>query len=154
MPPGSAAYVEAALVLALESAGASIKKGIDPVALPKACKNATELAGTAAAHRRDGVAVTRFLHWLDTEAQSGDVTEIDAALKGGNPTGQTGGANDASDANDANPTGPVAPEDEDVPCTRENRCDPNSKLNTEDLSQEEREEISANQAEQVRTIFS
>lgn len=65
----------------LERAGATILRQQDPVLLPKACKNATELAGTAAAHRRDGVAVTRFLHWLDTEAQSGDVTEIDAALK-------------------------------------------------------------------------
>lgn len=65
----------------LERVGATILRQQDPVLLPKACKNATELAGTAAAHRRDGVAVTRFLHWLDTEAQSGDVTEIDAALK-------------------------------------------------------------------------
>lgn len=65
----------------LDQAGATILRQQDPVLLPKACKNATELAGTAAAHRRDGVAVTRFLHWLDTEAQSGEVTEIDAALK-------------------------------------------------------------------------
>jgi Xaa-Pro aminopeptidase len=53
----------------------------DPVALPKACKNAAEIAGTTAAHARDGVALTRFLHWLDTEAQSGKVTEIDAVMK-------------------------------------------------------------------------
>ena len=65
----------------LESADAEIIREQDPVLLPKACKNATELAGTAAAHRRDGAAVTRFLHWLDTEAQSGTYTEIDAALK-------------------------------------------------------------------------
>ena len=65
----------------LESTGATILRDQDPVLLPKACKNATELAGTAAAHRRDGAAVTRFLHWLDTKAQSGAVTEIDAALK-------------------------------------------------------------------------
>lgn len=65
----------------LEAAGATILRAQDPVLLPKACKNATELAGTSAAHRRDGAAVTRFLHWLDTEAQSGDYTEIDAALK-------------------------------------------------------------------------
>jgi Xaa-Pro aminopeptidase len=65
----------------LEQAGANIVRQQDPVLLPKACKNATELAGTAAAHRRDGVAVTRFLHWLDTAAQSGEVTEIEAALK-------------------------------------------------------------------------
>jgi Xaa-Pro aminopeptidase len=65
----------------LESAGARILRQQDPVLLPKACKNATELSGTAAAHRRDGAAIVRFLHWLDTEAQSGTVTEIDAALK-------------------------------------------------------------------------
>lgn len=65
----------------LEAAGARIVRQADPVLLPKACKNAAELAGTVAAHQRDGVAVTRFLYWLDTVAQSGTVTEIDAALK-------------------------------------------------------------------------
>lgn len=65
----------------LEAAGANIVRQADPVMLPKACKNAAELAGTVAAHERDGVAVTRFLHWLDTAGQSGSVTEIDAALK-------------------------------------------------------------------------
>tara|TARA_R110000751_G_scaffold62790_12_gene130018 strand:- start:51845 stop:53656 length:1812 start_codon:yes stop_codon:yes gene_type:complete len=65
----------------LEAAGAKVLRQRDPVALPKACKNAAELAGTTAAHARDGVALTRFLHWLDTEAQSGKVTEIDAVMK-------------------------------------------------------------------------
>ncbi|MDJ0921614.1 MAG: aminopeptidase P family protein [Henriciella sp.] len=65
----------------LETAGAKIHRQLDPVMLPKARKNAAEIAGTAAAHRRDGVALTRFLHWLDTDAQSGEVTEIDAAIK-------------------------------------------------------------------------
>ncbi|MEL7042752.1 MAG: aminopeptidase P family protein [Pseudomonadota bacterium] len=65
----------------LEAAGATLLHQQDPVLLPKACKNAAELKGTVAAHRRDGAAVTRFLHWLDTDAQSGTVTEIDAALK-------------------------------------------------------------------------
>lgn len=65
----------------LEAAGANILRQQDPVLLPKACKNATEIGGTAAAHRRDGAAIVRFLHWLDTDAQSGKVTEIDAALK-------------------------------------------------------------------------
>ncbi len=66
---------------ALEDAGARILRQRDPVLLPKACKNSTEIAGTEAAHIRDGAALTRFLHWLDTDAQSGKVTEIDAALK-------------------------------------------------------------------------
>ncbi|MEM7493605.1 MAG: aminopeptidase P family N-terminal domain-containing protein, partial [Pseudomonadota bacterium] len=64
----------------LETAGAKILRQMDPVQIPKACKNAAELEGTANAHRRDGAAITRFLHWLDTEAQSGKVTEIDAAI--------------------------------------------------------------------------
>lgn len=66
---------------AVEAAGATILRQRDPVALPKACKNDAEIEGTARAHIRDGAALTRFLHWLDTEAQSGEVTEIDAALK-------------------------------------------------------------------------
>ncbi|MEO0550852.1 MAG: aminopeptidase P family protein [Pseudomonadota bacterium] len=65
----------------LEAAGANIHRQLDPVMLPKARKNAAELSGTAAAHQRDGVALTKFLHWLATDAQSGQVTEIDAAIK-------------------------------------------------------------------------
>ena len=65
----------------LENAGATIHRAQDPCALPKACKNAAEIKGTQTAHIRDGAALTRFLHWLDTEAQSGEVTEIDAVTK-------------------------------------------------------------------------
>jgi len=65
----------------LEEAGATVFPAPDPCALPKACKNEAELAGAAAAHIRDGAALTRFLHWLDTEAQSGEVTEIEAVTK-------------------------------------------------------------------------
>ncbi len=39
--------------------------------LMKAIKNDTEIAGTRAAHRRDGAAVTRFLAWFDREAPVG-----------------------------------------------------------------------------------
>ena len=46
---------------------------------PKACKNKAEIAGTTEAHRRDAVPLIKFLHWLDTEAQSGETDEIDAA---------------------------------------------------------------------------
>jgi Xaa-Pro aminopeptidase len=65
----------------LAAAGAKVLRQRDPVALPRACKNAAEIKGTTAAHVRDGVALTRFLHWLDTEAQSGEVTEIDTVMK-------------------------------------------------------------------------
>lgn len=65
----------------LEEAGATIHRELDPVMIPKAAKNDIEIAGSEAAHLRDGVAVTRFLHWLDTEAQSGNEDEITAAQK-------------------------------------------------------------------------
>ena len=53
-------------------------RGADPVALLKAVKNETEIAGTQSAHARDGVALARFLSWIDREAPSGQLTEIDA----------------------------------------------------------------------------
>ncbi|WP_245986655.1 aminopeptidase P family protein [Azospirillum thermophilum] len=63
----------------LHLAGARIERDTDPCALPKACKNAAELAGTRAAHARDGAALVRFLHWLSREAPKGGLTEIGAA---------------------------------------------------------------------------
>ncbi|CCG07639.1 aminopeptidase family protein P [Pararhodospirillum photometricum] len=63
----------------LEEAGAGLVVAEDPCLLPKACKNATELAGARAAHRRDGLAVTRFLHWLAETAPRGGLTEMAAA---------------------------------------------------------------------------
>ncbi len=54
---------------ALGEAGANVVRTIDPCALPKACKNKAEIQGAQRAHRRDGVALTRFLYWLATEAQ-------------------------------------------------------------------------------------
>jgi Xaa-Pro aminopeptidase len=50
----------------------------DPITLMKAVKNNAEIAGTRAAHLRDGAAMTRFLCWLDHEMPSGKLTEIDA----------------------------------------------------------------------------
>jgi len=63
----------------LVAAGAKLVRGDDPCALPKALKNAAELEGTKAAHRRDGGAVTRFLAWLDATAPGGAVDELSAA---------------------------------------------------------------------------
>ena len=62
----------------LTKAGAAVLRGEDPVQLPKACKNAVELAGCRAAHLRDGAALTRFLAWLAHEAPKGRLTEIAA----------------------------------------------------------------------------
>ncbi len=61
----------------LHLAGAKVERDSDPCALPKACKNAAELAGTRAAHTRDGAALVRFLHWFAGEAPKGDLTELD-----------------------------------------------------------------------------
>lgn len=74
-PAGAAAWIFDRLHLA----GAHVVRDADPCALPKACKNPTELDGTRAAHRRDGAAVVRFLKWLSEEAPTGRVTEIAAA---------------------------------------------------------------------------
>lgn len=62
----------------LAAAGATVSHGRDPCEIPKACKNDAELAGMRAAHTRDGVALTRFLAWLDREAPAGRVDELGA----------------------------------------------------------------------------
>jgi Xaa-Pro aminopeptidase len=67
-----------ALKRLIAGAGGKAMPGSDPVALLKAVKNATEIEGTRAAHRRDAVALARFLAWIDREAPSGALTEIDA----------------------------------------------------------------------------
>jgi len=64
----------------LEAAGAHIVRAVDPCQLPKACKNDVELAGTRAAHRRDGAALTRFLRWLDAEGAGSDELAASARL--------------------------------------------------------------------------
>jgi len=56
-------------------------RGMDPCAMPKACKNSVEIEGTKAAHRRDGAALTRFLHWAATEAQTGLPDEMEVVAK-------------------------------------------------------------------------
>ncbi len=66
-----------ALSRMIVEAGGKPVRGNDPVALLKAVKNATEIAGTRSAHERDGAALARFLFWLDREAPSGQLTEID-----------------------------------------------------------------------------
>jgi Xaa-Pro aminopeptidase len=67
-----------ALTRLISSAGGKVVRGADPTALLKAVKNETEIAGTRAAHRRDAIALARFLAWVDREAPSGNLTEIDA----------------------------------------------------------------------------
>jgi Xaa-Pro aminopeptidase len=55
-----------------------IAAAADPCLAPKALKNTAEIEGSRAAHLRHGAAVTRFLAWLDQQAPSGKVDEIEA----------------------------------------------------------------------------
>ena len=74
-----AATAPSRLVQTLEAAGGKAIGKADPITRMKAVKNAVELAGTRAAHIRDGAALSRFLAWFDAEAPKGRLTEIDAA---------------------------------------------------------------------------
>jgi Xaa-Pro aminopeptidase len=65
----------------LETAGAVVVRGMDPCTLPRACKNAVEIEGARQAHRRDGVALARFLHWVATEAQANPPDEKEAVTR-------------------------------------------------------------------------
>ena len=67
-----------ALSRLISDAGGKPVRGNDPITLLKAVKNLTEIAGTRTAHRRDAVALARFLAFIDQEAPRGTLTEIDA----------------------------------------------------------------------------
>jgi Xaa-Pro aminopeptidase len=66
-----------ALSRLIGGAGGKPVRGSDPVSLLKAVKNSTEIEGTRTAHRRDAVALAKFLAWIDRDAPSGALTEID-----------------------------------------------------------------------------
>ena len=59
--------------LVLQNAGASVVSKADPCLMPKAAKNAVEIAGMKACHIRDGVAMSKFLSWLDAEVVAGNL---------------------------------------------------------------------------------
>jgi len=71
----------AAIYQALDEGGARLLSRRDPAILPKAVKNAVEVAGHKAAQARDGAAVSRFLRWVETEAPKGELDEMIAADK-------------------------------------------------------------------------
>lgn len=56
--------------------GCTIVRDESPVALLKAVRNACETAGIRAAMQRDGVALTRFLRWLENAVPGGKETEL------------------------------------------------------------------------------
>ncbi|MFH0291063.1 aminopeptidase P family protein [Vibrio owensii] len=59
--------------LVLQNAGASVVSKADPCLMPKAAKNPVEIAGMKACHIRDGVAMSKFLSWLDAEVVAGNL---------------------------------------------------------------------------------
>ncbi|WP_315726702.1 MULTISPECIES: aminopeptidase P family protein [unclassified Bradyrhizobium] len=67
-----------ALTRLIQGASGKPVRGADPVSLLKSAKNGVEIEGTRRAHRRDAVALARFLAYIDREAPKGSLTEIDA----------------------------------------------------------------------------
>ncbi|EGQ9060085.1 M24 family metallopeptidase [Vibrio parahaemolyticus] len=59
--------------LVLQNAGASVIAAADPCLMPKAAKNEVEISGMKACHIRDGVAMSKFLCWLDAEVAAGNL---------------------------------------------------------------------------------
>ncbi len=78
------AWTPLAVQQILDGAGVAVAWGDDPVRLPKACKNDSEISGIREAHLRDGAAVVTFLAWLDAQSRNPNLTEIDIvrALEG------------------------------------------------------------------------
>ncbi len=76
----------------IKSAGVDARSGRTPVGLWKAVKNPFEIEGMRQAHIRDGVAMVRFLHWLEKSlGAERRVTEWDAAVKLGEFRSQVSG---------------------------------------------------------------
>ena len=68
-----------AIRAALARSGAMIVAAADPCVLPKARKNKTEQQGARAAQLRDGVAMSRFLCWLEDAGPKGGLHEMAVA---------------------------------------------------------------------------
>lgn len=62
--------------------GDGLVEGASPISLRKAIKNETEIKAMRAIHIEDGVAMEKFLYWMEGEVQSGrGVSEWEASLK-------------------------------------------------------------------------
>ena len=73
LQPGQTNY---ALSMALSSTTCSVREMPSPVALLKAVRNEQEIEGIRAAMQRDGVALVRFLMWLEQAVPQGGETEM------------------------------------------------------------------------------
>jgi len=69
-----------ALADIVHTKGGTLVEATDPARLPRACKNAVELQGSARAHLQDGAAMVEFLAWLDSTTP-GTQTEIAVTKK-------------------------------------------------------------------------
>ena len=59
----------------------AVEEGSSPVALRKAVKNPVEVEGFRKVHLQDGLAMERFLYWLEKTVESGrEISEWDAAV--------------------------------------------------------------------------
>lgn len=65
----------------LTEAGACLIEAEDPCLLPKACKTPQEINAMRDAHVRDGVAIVKFLAWLDKNAGQSTLSEMDIVRK-------------------------------------------------------------------------
>lgn len=63
----------------LEESGYDVLEGLSPIPLRKSIKNNVEIAGMREAHLEDGLAMEKFLYWL--EGKIGQVDEWEAACK-------------------------------------------------------------------------
>lgn len=59
--------------------GVQLIEGKNPTQLMKAAKNAIEVENLRTAHIRDGVAFTKFMHWVKTNVGKMDITERSAS---------------------------------------------------------------------------
>ncbi|RUW65831.1 aminopeptidase P family protein [Mesorhizobium sp. M2A.F.Ca.ET.067.02.1.1] len=63
-----------------EDNGGTVVLAADPARIPRATENQAEIAGSRAAHRRDGAAVAKLLCWLDRQ-KPGTLDEIAVVTK-------------------------------------------------------------------------
>ena len=68
------------LRMLVEDNGGTVVPAPDPARIPRATKNQAEIAGSRAAHRRDGAAVVKLLAWLDRQ-KPGKLDEIAVVTK-------------------------------------------------------------------------
>ena len=83
LPAGSAVLLDGkkacyAIRAALPE-GCSVIEAVNPTTLMKAVKNAAEQEALRDSHRRDGIAMVKFLYWLKKHPHIEELTEITAA---------------------------------------------------------------------------